>query len=339
MPLFERKERLKDRNKPLSHAMSIAAVHKKFVDDVHAHYKARPRVYGNLDAPLPPLPPFTPHNDRLWLIWSSIMVALLLALPLLVSLVGDARKLWVTRFGRHRAKVRVSDDVLRRFKEATGQSSQEALTRLRATAAFSPHCEIDADLALTRFHVELESLDDDDIVGLEPASIDNDQLAAQANANLNHKLKVDRLMFVGKLCLFLAALGYGVLAIEQAMSSNSYAVLGVSQSASADEVRRAFRRQAALLHPDAGEQSSESLDRLQILQTARDEILHFQGAPLQLAFPEMTDNSIVVAYTAFLASAMAGVFCLTKCWLLDEKPVPRGHFADGLLEAEDFQQT
>jgi hypothetical protein len=123
------------------------------------------------------------------------------------------------------------------------------------------------------------------------------------------------------------------------MSSNSYAVLGVSQTASAEEVRRAFRRQAALLHPDAGEQSSESLDRLQILQTARDEILHFQGAPLQLALPEMTDNSIVLAYTAFLASAMAGVFCLTKCWLLDEKPVPRGHFAEGLLEAEDFQQT
>jgi hypothetical protein len=309
----------------------IAAVQKQYVEDLNSHYVHRPRVYGNLDAPLPPLPPFTPHSHRLWLLWSAVMLAVVPGSILLYQTVRDAARLWRQRSSSSRSSLQIpiADDEFRAFRAATGELDDAvARTFLSASAAFDARQEVRVDSAANAYF-DLVAADAQVPDNAPPSSwppLDVIRLAQQAERDLANRLRVDVWRFIGKLSFLGAIIVYCFSSIQQVMSSDAYAVLGLTNAASLDEVKRAFRRQAAELHPDRSA-SLESADRLLVLQTARDEIVRGLVAPLSVALPEWLDprheNSsfhLFVFYAVFMIITVTAIVCITKN-LLGEKEV------------------
>lgn len=298
----------------------IASVHNQYVDDLHSHYIHRPRVFGNLDAPLPPLPPFTPHSHRLWLLWSAVMLAVGPGSLLLYHVVRDAVRLWRHRRAGSRLPVQIDANDLSAFRAATGELDDAvARTFLSASAAFD---------ALQRVRVDSAANAYLDMVAYESESwppLDVVRLAEQAESTLARRLQVDPWRFVAKLAFLAALVVYCVSSIFQVLSSDAYAVLGVSPSASEDDVKRAFRREAKKIHPDHN--SDGQSDRFLVLQTARDEILRGHGAALSVALPDFLDPRhenaslhLFIFYSLFMLIAVVAIVCITKN-LLGEKEV------------------
>ena len=83
------------------------------------------------------------------------------------------------------------------------------------------------------------------------------------------------------------SIAYIYRSCSEVLASDAYAVLGVRHGASHREVRRAFRRLAAIYHPDANRgQHADVVDQLELLKSARDEIIKGIADPLAIALPE-----------------------------------------------------
>ena len=90
-------------------ASRVTHLHKKYRDELLSHYQERgynAKVLGIVEKPVPNVPPFTPHDHRLWLVWSSAIL-LLISCFLAFDVLGHAAR----RLFRRSSALSSADDV------------------------------------------------------------------------------------------------------------------------------------------------------------------------------------------------------------------------------------
>jgi hypothetical protein len=94
---------------------------------------------------------------------------------------------------------------------------------------------------------------------------------------------------------------------NEVLASDAYAVLGIRHGASHQEARRAYRRLAAIYHPDKGQ--TVGIEQLELLRSARDEIIKGIADPLAIALPEWAagDGEHKTLLIAMYIGLMSGV--------------------------------
>ena len=146
------------------------------------------------------------------------------------------------------------------------------------------------------------------------------QWAAEEDEKERRKNQIDWTWVGGKLSILMGCVLQSYISISTVLESDAYAVLGVARSATMQQVRRAFRQQAALLHPDSVHHTPEMKERLEVLARARDEIVKGLGDPLAIALPEWVeagynDAAVIFAYCVFMFGVASIIYCIGVKWL------------------------
>jgi hypothetical protein len=112
----------------------------KYTEDLLKFYHERPKVLGLFDAPVPPLPPFTPHDERMWLIWSSAIAALFCAV---LSCQLLSRLIHWRRVRNGVPDIHFGDDELEEFKAATDETDDEVADTFLCACDGDAHRAVD----------------------------------------------------------------------------------------------------------------------------------------------------------------------------------------------------